>query len=132
MRLRVILLIGFTGLALFALAADDPPPDIQVDTTDGRTITGQLLNPTIRLKTEHGTLDVDAHKIQRMTFSPGDAAGGHDMIEFADDTHVRGAVLTRPIQVETSSGVESLDPDNVREIKAQRKHDRSLWAIILG
>jgi len=132
MRLRVILLIGFTGLALFALAADDPPPAVQVDTTDGRTITGKLLNSTIRLKTEHGTLDVDVHKIQRMTFSPGDAAGGHDMIEFADDTHVRGAVLTRPIQVETSSGVESLDPDNVREIKAQRKQDRSLWAIILG
>jgi predicted tellurium resistance membrane protein TerC len=132
MRLRVILLIGFTCLALFALAADEPPPEIQVDTTDGRTITGKLLNPTLRLKTEHGVLDVDVGKIQRVTFSPGDAAGGHDMIEFTDDTHVRGAVLTKPIQVETSAGVESLDPENLREIKAQRKLDRSLWAIVLG
>jgi len=132
MRLRVILLIGFTCLALFALAADEPPPEIQVDTTDGRKITGKLLNPSLRLKTEYGVLDVEVGKIQRVTFSPGDAAGGHDMIEFTDDTHVRGAVLTKPIQVETSTGVESLDPEKLREIKAQRKLDRSLWAIILG
>jgi predicted tellurium resistance membrane protein TerC len=132
MPLRVILLIGFTCLALFALAADEPPPDIQVDTTDGRTITGKLLNPSLRLKTEYGVLDVEVAKIQRVTFSPGDAAGGHDMIEFTDDNHVRGTVLTRPIQVETSAGVESLDPENVREIKSRRKQDHSLWAIILG
>jgi hypothetical protein len=47
MPLRAILFTGFALLAAFALAADEPPPPIQVETTDGKTVKGKLLNPTI-------------------------------------------------------------------------------------
>jgi predicted tellurium resistance membrane protein TerC len=132
MALRTLLLIGFTVLAVWAIAADEPPPEVEVQTTDGRTVTGKLLTPVIRLKTPYGTQDIDPRAIKRVTFSPGDTEGGHDIIEFTDDNHTRGQVITELIQVETSAGVEALKASDLREIRTQRPPQLGLWTVLLG
>ncbi|HJZ94254.1 MAG TPA: TerC family protein [Gemmataceae bacterium] len=132
MALRTLLLIGFTVLAACAIAADEPAPEVEVQTTDGSTVTGKLLNPVIRLKTNHMTGDVDPRTIKRVTFSPGDAAGGHDTIEFTDGNYVRCQVVNEAIQVETAAGVESLKTSELREIKTRHPVQLGLWAILLG
>lgn len=131
MPLRAILLVGFAFLAFIALAADAPPPPIQLEPKEGEAIKGNLLNPTIQLKTPYGKQDVDVQIIQRITFSPGDTPG-HDVIEFTDGNHVRGEIITAVFRIETQDSIVSLSMSGIREIKSDRKVELGLWAIILG
>jgi hypothetical protein len=131
MPLRAVLLVGLTILAICAVAADEPPPEVELEPRDGDKVVGRLLNPTIRLKTDYGAQEVESRVIQRITFSPGDEPG-HDMIEFTDGNHVRGEVLTERIEVDTGPSVRSFTPKAVREIKTTRKPDLGLGAIVLG
>jgi predicted tellurium resistance membrane protein TerC len=130
MPLRVVLFLGFACLAIFALAADRPPPEVDLETSDGRKIIGKLINPTIRLKTEYGFQEIDSQVIQRITFSPGESPG-HDVIEFTDGNHARGEVVAERIQLEVGDKIESFS-GNIREIKARRKQELGIWAIVLG
>lgn len=131
MSRRAALLLGFACLAALALGADDPPPEVRVETTDGRTVTGYLDNPSLRLKTAHGTQEVETRAIQRVTFAPG-TSPGHDVIEFTDGQQARGEVVTDPVLIRTANAVESFSPGALREIKAHREKDLGLSAILLG
>jgi predicted tellurium resistance membrane protein TerC len=132
MLLRVLLLAGFTSLAICAVAADGPPPEFRLETRDGRSVSGRLLNPTVRLKTAYGLHDLDAHSIQRLTFSPPDTPGGHDVVEFTDDEHTQGQVQTDPIRVETGGKVEEFRTDDLREMKAVKEEKLGLGTIVVG
>jgi predicted tellurium resistance membrane protein TerC len=114
-----------------AIAADGPPPEVDVATVDGRTMTGRLRNETIRLKTEYGTQEIDTGVIQRITFSPGETPG-HDVIEFSDGNHVRGHILTERIEIDLGTHVDSFAGNALREIKARRTQQLGLGALILG
>ena len=128
MQLRAYFLIGLLGLAIFALAADDPPPEFQIETRNGETATGPLQNPTIRLKTPYGTHDIDPRSIQRVTFSPRDTPGGRDVVEFTDRERTHGEVITNPIVV----GNSSLSPADLREMNARREQKIGLVALIIA
>jgi predicted tellurium resistance membrane protein TerC len=131
MPLRAILLFGFVVLALVALAAKDPPPEVDLETTDGRKVSGRLLNESIKLKTEYGTQDIEPHVILRITFSPGQDPG-HDVIEFTDGNHVRGQVVTDRIQIQADDRIEAFSEKAVREVKVRRPKQLGLWALALG
>jgi predicted tellurium resistance membrane protein TerC len=132
MLLRALLLIGFTTLAIFAVAADEPPPDFQVETRDGRSVTGRLLNPTIRLKTAHGLHEINVRSVQRLTFSPPDTPGGHDVIEFTDDEHTQGQIQPDPIRIESGGKLEEFRPDDLRELRAVKEEKLGLGPIVVG
>jgi len=131
MKLRLFLLIGFVVLAAFSLAADDSAPEVEADTTDGRSVKGNLLNKTIRLKTQYGNHEINAGVIQRLTFSPGEEPG-HDVVEFTDGNHVRGDIVVDSIQIQSKSGIEAFGPGSIRELKLTKKPDLSFSAIALG
>ena len=131
MSLRAILLIGFAFLAIVTLAAEGPPPPIQLEPKQGETIKGNLLNRTIQLKNAYGTQEIDSQIIQRITFSPS-ATPGHDVVEFTDGNHVRGEITTEVFRVETADTVAAFSAAGIREIKSDRKPELGLWAIILG
>jgi len=132
MKLRVFLLIGFVVLAACSLAAEDSAPEVGADTTDGRTVKGNFLNKTIRLKTEYGVHEINAGVIQRLTFSPGEEPG-HDVVEFTDGNHIRGDIVVESIQIQGTSGsIEGFGPGSLREIKLTKKPDLSLGTIALG
>jgi predicted tellurium resistance membrane protein TerC len=132
MLLRVLLLVGFTSLAICAVAADEPPPEFRVETRDGRSVTGHLLNPTVRLKTAYGLHDIDARSVQRLTFSPPDTPGGHDVVEFTDDEHTQGQVQPDPIRIDSGGKVEEFRPDDLREMKAVKDEKLGIGPIIVG
>src|SRR4051812_27597844 len=132
MLLRALLFVGFISLAVCAVAADEPPPEFRLETRDGRSVTGRLLNPTVRLKTAYGLHDVDARSIQRLTFSPPDTPGGHDLIEFTDDEHAQGQVQTDPIRVEAGGKVEEFHPDDLRELHAVKEEKLGFGGIVVG
>jgi predicted tellurium resistance membrane protein TerC len=129
--LRTLLLIGFGVLAFAAVAADDPPLEVEVATVDGRTVTGHLQTPTIRLVNDYGTHEIELRTVQRIAVSPRDAPG-HDVIEFTDGHRVTGQIATERFVVESGKGIESFSHDAIREIKAKRPKQHGLWAIVLG
>lgn len=131
MRLRPVLLIGFTCLAIFAVAADEPALEVTVSTTDGRTITGQLLVQTIRLSNDYAIHEIEARKIQRIVFAPPDTPG-HDIVEFTDGHRLTGQVITERITVQTTTGIESFSHDALREIHAHRPKELGLGPMVLG
>lgn len=125
---RIAMCIVLVGVLV---AADEPPIEVSVATTDGRTITGSLRNQTIRLKNDYGSYEFDARKIQRIAFSPHDSPG-HDTIEFTDGHHVAGQIDTERILIESNNAIESFSHDALREIKVQRPKQLGLWAIAFG
>ena len=94
MMLRTFLLIGCICLAFLAVAADEPPPEVSAETVDGRTISGHLLNPAVRLKNEFGSQEVEAKHIRRITFRPIDSENGRDVVELDDKSHITGQLIT--------------------------------------
>lgn len=132
MLLRALLFVGFTTLAICAVAADGPPPEFRVETRDGRAVSGKLLNPTLRLKTPHGVEEIDLPSVQRVTFSPPDTPGGHDVVEFTDEEHTQGQVLTDPVRIETGGNVEEFHPDDLREMRVVRAEKLGVGTIVVG
>ena len=128
MRLRAVLILGLTGLALFAVAADDAPPQFRVELRDGDPVTGPLQNSTIKLETSFGSQEVNARSIQRLTFTPRDTPGGRDVVELTDRERLHGRVVTDPIQV----GSTSLSPAAIRVMDAQREEQLGLVALIVA
>lgn len=131
LSLRTVLLVGFVLLAIAAVAADDPPLEVEVATTDGRKVFGHLQTPTVRLKNDYGTHEIEARVVQRITVSPRDTPG-HDVIEFTDGHRVVGQIVTERFVVEAGNAIESFSHDAIREIKAQRPKQLGIWAIVLG
>jgi predicted tellurium resistance membrane protein TerC len=128
MQLRFFLLIGFLALAIFAVAADDPPPQFEAEKRNGDTVKGALQNATIRLKTPYGTQDIEARVIQRLTFTPRDTPGGRDVVELMDGERTRGQVVTDPIVI----GTTSVSPSEVREMRTLREEKVGLLAIVIA
>jgi predicted tellurium resistance membrane protein TerC len=128
-RLRfAIIAIPFVALLL---AAGEPPIDVDLATVDGRTIAGRLNNQTIRLKNDYGTHEIDAHMVQRVTFTPRESPG-HDVIEFTDGHRASGQIISERIAIETGEKIESFSHDAIREIKVRRAKQLGLWGIVLG
>lgn len=127
-----VLLFSAIALAVFAIAADAPPPEVEVETVDQRTLTGKLLNPTIRVRTTYGVHEIDVHLIQKITFGPVDAGPGHDIIDFTDKEHLRGEVVSESLRIEFSDRIESFDPHALRELKTTAKKAIGIWSLIFG
>ncbi|HVK10343.1 MAG TPA: TerC family protein [Gemmataceae bacterium] len=130
LRLAAYTLVAFCGF--LALAADDPPPEVEVEPVQGEKVTGLLLNPVVRIKTEYGTQEVERRFVHRVTFSPGDAQGGHDTVELKDHTTIRGTVVSDEVQVQAGETIHRFGPSGLREIKATAKKQLGLGALILG
>jgi predicted tellurium resistance membrane protein TerC len=132
MAIRVVLLIGCLLAAFAALAADEPPPEFQADTIDGRIITGRLLTPVVRLKNEFGTQDVEARHIRRITFRPVDSDNGRDVIELDDKSHTLGQLLTERFEIQVGENVEAISRTALREIKAINQKQPGWAALLIG
>jgi predicted tellurium resistance membrane protein TerC len=118
MSVRHVLLGGCVVLAVLAVAADEPPPEVRADTVDGRTVTGRLLTAPIRLENEFGVHELRPDQIRRITVRPRDAEHGHDVVELSDKSEMHGTLRNPTYSIDTGSGIESFTPGAVREIKA--------------
>src|SRR3954463_9656604 len=120
MSLRHIMLGGCLLLAVFAIAADEPAerPEVRVDTVEGRALTGRLVTTPVRLENEYGTQDIRPQQGRRITIRPRDAENGHDVVELADKSEVRGHLLNPTFAIDTGERIESFSPAALREIKA--------------
>jgi predicted tellurium resistance membrane protein TerC len=120
------------------LAADSPPPPEAVDvevvasTVDGRTITGQLLTPVLRLKTDYGFQEIETKRVRRIAFRPAESEKGNDKVELQDKTHQHGVLLTPALQIKVDDRVESFSPRALRELKTVQKQSASLTSILIG
>src|SRR6476619_7816570 len=112
MSLRHVVLGGCLLLAVFAIAADEPVerPEVRLDTIEGRTVTGRLVTTPVRLENEYGSQDIRAQQVRRITFRPRDAENGHDVIELADKSEVRGHLLNPTFAIDTGEQIESFSP----------------------
>ena len=132
MRLRFAVFAAVAVCGFLALAADDPPPEVEVEPVQGEKVKGLLLNPVVKIKTEHGTQEVERQFVHRVTFSPGDTKGGHDTVELKDHTTIRGTVVSDRIELQVGDDVRALSPGGIKEIKATAKKQLGLWALVLG
>jgi predicted tellurium resistance membrane protein TerC len=132
MRLRLAVYAVVATCGFLALAADEPPPEVEVEPAQGDKVKGLLLNPVVRIKTEFGTQEIETRHVHRVTFSPGDAQGGHDTVELKDHTTIRGTVISERIQVQSGESIHDFMPAGLKEIKATAKKQLGLWALILG
>jgi predicted tellurium resistance membrane protein TerC len=134
MSLRHIVLGGCLLLAVLALGADEPVerPEVHVDTVEGRALTGRLVTTPVRLENEFGTHDIRPEQIRRITFRPRDAETGHDVVELADKSEVRGHILNPAFAINTGDQIESFSPAALREIKAAAHPPVGFWALAVG
>ncbi|HKA06248.1 MAG TPA: TerC family protein [Gemmataceae bacterium] len=132
MPLRAILFISLLLLAVLALAADEAPPEVVVETVDGRSISGRLVTTSVRLENEYGAQEIESRHIRRITFRPTDAEKGQDFVELSDKNHVRGKIVTDVFQIDTGSGIERLSRTALRELKATAQKPPGLIAILIG
>jgi predicted tellurium resistance membrane protein TerC len=119
-------------LAVLAVAADEPPPEVRADTVDGRTVTGRLLTTPIKLENEFGVHDLRPSQVRRITVRPRDAEHGHDVIELSDKSEVHGTLRNPTFSIDTGSGIESFTPGALREIKAVVHPPVGVAALAVG
>src|SRR5262249_41489633 len=110
MSVRHVLLGCCTLLAVLAVAADEPPPEVRADTVDGRTVTGRLLTAPIKLENEFGIHELRPSQVRRITTRPPDAEHGHDVVELSDKSEMHGTLRNPTISIDTGSGIESFTP----------------------
>jgi predicted tellurium resistance membrane protein TerC len=132
MSVRHVLLGGCLVLAVLALGADEPPPEVRADTVDGRTVTGRLLTAPIRLENDFGVHELRPSQVRRITIRPRDAEQGHDVVELADKTEIRGTLRNPTFSIDTGSGIESFTPGALREIKAAAHSPVGVGALVIG
>jgi predicted tellurium resistance membrane protein TerC len=132
MSIRPALIFGCLILAVLAIGAGGPGPDVRADTVEGKSVTGQLLTNPIRLETEFAVEEIRPDKVRRVTFRPRDAEHGQDVIELADKTIVRGRLLNPSFAVQASDGIQTFTPGALREITAVVHPPVGFWAIAVG
>jgi len=132
MSVRHVLLGGCVVLAVLAVAADEPPPEVRAETVDGRTVTGRLLTAPIKLENEFGVHELRPQQVRRITVRPRDAAGGHDVVELSDKTEVRGTLRNPNFSIDTGAGIETFTPGALREIKAAAHPPVGPAALAIG
>jgi predicted tellurium resistance membrane protein TerC len=118
MPLRPLLLGGCLILAILALGAEEPPPDVQVDKVEGQAVTGRLLTKPIRLENESGIHELRPSQIRRITFRLRESEDGFDIVELADKSHVEGHLRNPSFSVEVDGHIQTYTPGALREIKA--------------
>ena len=145
---RLALSFGL-ALALFSLVAPavgqpegktSPPeggkalPKVRVEVHGGSPVEGRLKTPTaVNLRTDVGTAAIDFAHVRRITLQKDTEGHSHDLIQLADKSVTRGAVLDSEWVVELDRGGETrLPADNVREIRLLRDDKLPLVAILLG
>src|SRR5262249_6624043 len=127
-----ILFISLLLLAVLALAADEAPPEVVVETVDGRSISGRLVTTSVRLENEYGAQEIESRHIRRITFRPPDAGNGQDFVELSEHDPARGKTVTDVFQIDTGSGIERLSRTALRELKAVAQKPPGLIAILIG
>jgi predicted tellurium resistance membrane protein TerC len=132
MAMRVFLIAGCLLAAIAAVAADEPPPEFQAETIDGRTITGRLLTPSVRLKNEFGSQEVEARHIRRITFRPVDSENGRDVVELDDKSHTAGQLVTERFEFQVGDSVEAVSRAALREIKTINQKSPGWVALLIG
>src|SRR5258708_4431250 len=132
MSLHSILLGTCLLLAILAIGAGEPLPEVVAETVDGRTIAGRLNTISIRLENEYGTQEIKPGQVRRITFKPREAESGHDVVELADKTHVQGRLLNPNFSFDTGDRIETLTPAALREIKASAHPPVGFWALAVG
>ncbi len=130
MPLRVLLFVAFIGLAL--LGAEAAPKPFTVETADGRTFEGGLLNPNVRLKTHYGVHEIETAHLKRITFAKADAPDSQDAVELKEKETVRGKLLTETLEFQTPEKTEAFAARDLREIKAINTAKPGLFAILVG
>ncbi|HET6573475.1 MAG TPA: TerC family protein [Fimbriiglobus sp.] len=139
---RLLAILCGLLVAGWVLRADGPvapaaaPAGVTVDieTSDGPRIEQATLPlDAIRLKTGHGTLDLDVRKVRKLSFSR-DEAGGPVVASatLTDRSHLDGTLVTSPLPVVVNGQTQALDPDRVRVITFHQPKDTSLAAVALG
>jgi predicted tellurium resistance membrane protein TerC len=132
MSVRHVLLGGCVVLAVLAVAADEPPPEVRVDMVEGRTVTGRLLTAPIKLENEFGVHELRPDQVRRITIRPKEAAAGHDIVELSDKSEMHGTLRNSNFSIDTGAGIESFTPGALREIKAVVHPPVGFGALAIG
>jgi predicted tellurium resistance membrane protein TerC len=126
----------------FADSTTSPTPDTtnpsQLPTvtitlsTGGSPVKGKLQLTTIPLKTDIGTTTINLDRVRRSTFQKDPESIGHDTVQLADKTILRGHIVAEEFVVEITGGEARLKKAEIREIKVESTVPLSLVAVLLG
>src|SRR5262245_58889835 len=101
-----VLLLGFFLFfigSVFAQEKGAPAPgelpEVRYETVDGQTITGKLIAPRLRLRTEFGVQEIDAPHIRRVQFRPAGDTDVLDTVEITDSTIFHGRLEEDSIEI---------------------------------
>lgn len=136
------------AIALFAVlrpALADPPtepvnpadpakfPKVKVfPASGGQAIEGKLKMSAITLKTDTGSTTVNLDHVRRITFQINPEGTGHDTVQLADKSVLRGRITAEQFDVEIPGGEAKLKKSEIREIRVISEIPLSLVAILLG
>jgi predicted tellurium resistance membrane protein TerC len=131
----LLLILGYFG-PLFAQDGAAPPAaggiDVRLQPRDGPAVSGRLLTPHFRLKTDFGFEEIEARHIRSIQFRAPTAAEGQDTIELADRSVFHGHLEEKELAIETTDGPKTFTTSSLREVRAERKKEFNLWGIVLG
>ncbi|MGL6094552.1 MAG: TerC family protein [Fimbriiglobus sp.] len=128
------LLRGDGPAAPGATASPPTGAPVTVETEAGDKIDGTFVAPTVRLRTEIGTLDLDVTKLDQMMLEP--AADGSGTVTAAvvahDHTTFTGTLLADSFGVTVGEKTDDYPAKTVRVITFRHPKDRSAVAIAVG
>jgi predicted tellurium resistance membrane protein TerC len=84
------------------------------------------------LKTDFGFEEIEARHIRSIQFRAPTAADAQDTIELADRSVFHGHLEEKELTIETPDGPKAFSTSLLREVRAERKKESNLWAIVLG
>jgi predicted tellurium resistance membrane protein TerC len=138
--------LAITLLTVLRPAFADPPPSTTTNATEpgqlpavtvtlsagGQPVKGKLKQAVVTVETDIGTTTINLDRIRRITFRKDPDGPGHDTVQLADKSILRGHILAKEFVVEITGGEARLKKSEVREIKVENSVPLSPMAILLG
>ena len=93
---------------------------------------GTLSAKTFSIKTDFGSVVINAAKVKSMSFRESKRGGTLAAIELDDHSRMQGQFLSPTIAVQSGDIVEEIDPATITTMKFIKKIPFSLIAILLG
>lgn len=123
----------FADTAAAGTSADSARfPEVTITPTSGEPVKGKLKMTTVTLKTDIGSTTVNLDRVRRITFQKDPDGTGHDTVQLADKSVLRGHITAEDFVVEIPRGEQRLTKAEVREIKVENAVPLSLVAVLLG
>jgi predicted tellurium resistance membrane protein TerC len=113
-------------------AGASSPITVKGDRLNASPFEGTLATKTLSIRTEFGSVVVDAAKIKSMSFRESKRGGTTAVIELDDHSRMQGILQTPTISIQSADAVEEIDPATITTMKFVKKIPFSLITILLG